>query len=188
MTVRIRKAQGTDISQLSELARAGYKSSPVFSFTRIKAEKYPKDTVRSYHEEFKLVLANPRVLFLVVEVDCDDLEKHPPKALKSAKVQAGRRLSFNGFAFRNRRAQNSCPTIIGFSIWRLSPNSEEIHETIFGSLKCKIETCTWFPYANINEDVWVSLSVKLTSIFWKPRDIDQVRVDKVKEACDQALR
>lgn len=139
MTVRIRKAQSTDISELSELARAGYKSSPVFSFTRTKAERYPKDTVRSYHEGFKLFLANPRVLFLVMEVDGDDLE-HAPNAFQSAKVQTSRRLIFNGFAFCNRRVQNSNSVIVGFSVWRLGPSSEEIRETLFDSLKCKIVT------------------------------------------------
>lgn len=137
MTVRIRKAQSTDINQLSELARTGYKSSPVFSFTRINAERYPKDTVKSYHEGFKLCLANPRVLFLVMEVDGDDLEKH---AFQGAKGQVSRRLSFKGFTLCNKRVQDNSPMIIGFSIWRLSPNSEEIHETLLGNLKCKI--CT----------------------------------------------
>ena len=137
MPYNIRKAKTRDMDQLAELAQKGYQTSPVYSFVRTKAEKYPKDTVKSYRKELRVLAANPGLKFDILElnpeVDNNKLGKPTPQVTRCCKSKSGSQ--------KMPRWRSNCKkcdsTIVGFAIWRLDSNSEKIQRSIWKKAKCE---------------------------------------------------
>jgi len=137
MAYKIRKAKTRDIDQLAELAQEGYQTSPVYSFVRTKAKEYPKDTVKSYRKELRVLAANPKLKFDVLElnpeVDNTNLEKPTPPETRCGKSKSG---SQKMPRWRSNCKKCDSP-IVGFAIWRLDSDSEKIQRSIWKKAKCE---------------------------------------------------
>lgn len=134
MTIHIRNAQSKDVHQLAELARVGYETSPVYSFVRTKAREFPEDTEKSYRQELRVLIANPRLLFTVLEVTVDD-HNHCTSAIRAQRDKRKCHTGSKRWDFKLCGATTR--KIVGFAIWRLNPKSQEIHESLLNDLKCK---------------------------------------------------
>lgn len=132
-----RKAKAADIYSLGELAQAGFQSSPVYSFVRTRAHEYPEDTVKSYREELRVLAVDPRVRFTVLELDRDELEKHGHVTPSNRSSKKGHKSSWvSNLSLRTHKKDER--RIIGFAIWRLNPNSNQINQSLMSNLKCII--------------------------------------------------
>ncbi|KAF8462928.1 hypothetical protein BDZ91DRAFT_732689 [Kalaharituber pfeilii] len=172
LEARIRKAKSYDIPALGEVAAEGFRTSPVYKFVRTGADKFPQDTRRSYREEFRKLIADPSILFIVLEVHQQSLvgEKHVTQCTQSGnKNQCGKRQSIR---FANKTPGYSAPRVVGFAVWKLCSDSAKIKRTFIKTLKY----------------LCVTARVELTSLFWKPRDINPLRAAKVDKIWQVAQR
>lgn len=172
ISYKIRKAKPRDIDQLAKLAQKGYQTSPVYSFVRTKAEQYQKDTVKSYREELRVLAANPKLKFDVLElnpgVDNNNSGKPTSQLTRWGKSENGGQKMPR---WRSNCKQCDSP-IVGFAIWRLDSNSEKVQRSIWKKAK----------YG------WVSVRAQLTSLVWKPRDTNPARAAKIGKLCDEVQR
>lgn len=65
----IRDATIKDLACLAEVAKAGFSSSPVYKFVRVRADQFPNDVLAAYRAEMISYLRNPRCLVKIAEVN-----------------------------------------------------------------------------------------------------------------------
>lgn len=132
----VRKVKSQDIHELAKLAQKGYQTSPVYSFVRTKAKEYPEDTVKSYRQELRLLAANPKLKFDVLELNSEmnnNSEKPTPQVTIRSRSRCGSRKMPR---WNSKCKKSESPIIVGFAIWRLDSNSEKIQRSIWKKAKC----------------------------------------------------
>lgn len=78
---RLRLASPRDVWRIGIVAAVGFRCSPVVDWERPYHEKFPKDTLLSYRQEFSLVIKSPDHIVLVAVDKYGTTENSKTKAI-----------------------------------------------------------------------------------------------------------
>lgn len=109
----LRLASPRDILRIGVVAASGFRYSPVFDWERPYHEKYPKDTLLSYRQEFASVIKSPEHIVLVA------LDKYDPEEGKKSKAVIP---PDNGADIPAAGDE----VVVGVACWKLEPGSKRI--------------------------------------------------------------